>query len=87
MSYGVHFPDLYRGAAAYVDKILAGANPGDLPIRQRTLCSEAVVETYENRRSGPAVARLLSRQRDINDIKHDRMIRNIHVNGVAYLSE
>ena len=36
ISYGVSYPDLYRRASTYIDRILKGANPADLPIEQPT---------------------------------------------------
>ena len=36
MSYGVSIVDLYRRTATYVDKILKGGNPSDIPVEQPT---------------------------------------------------
>jgi putative tryptophan/tyrosine transport system substrate-binding protein len=42
MGYGPSFSDLYRRASTYVDKILKGASPADLPIEQPTTFDFAV---------------------------------------------
>jgi putative ABC transport system substrate-binding protein len=42
MSYGVDLPDLFRQAATYVDRILRGEKPADLPVQQPTKFELAV---------------------------------------------
>jgi putative tryptophan/tyrosine transport system substrate-binding protein len=54
MFYGASLPRMYRQAASYVDKILKGARPGDLPIERPTQL-ELVVNLRSAKRSGIAI--------------------------------
>jgi putative ABC transport system substrate-binding protein len=52
MSYGFEPLDLFRRSAAYVDRILRGENPGDLPVQLPTR-----FEFFINRRAARALGR------------------------------
>ena len=56
MSYGVNLPDLARQTAMYVEKILKGAKPAELPVEQPTKL-EIVLNLKTAKELGLAVSR------------------------------
>ena len=62
MSYGVSVADLFRRSAIYVDRILKGANPGELPIEQPTKF-ELVINLKAAQQIGLTIPRTCCRER------------------------
>ncbi|MEO8740593.1 MAG: ABC transporter substrate-binding protein, partial [Casimicrobiaceae bacterium] len=58
MAYAVNYPDLYRRFASYIDKILKGARPADLPVEQ-PLKFELVINTTTAKSLGLVIPKTL----------------------------
>ena len=56
MAYGVNFADLYRRAATYVDKILKGRRPAELPVEQ-PMKFELIINLKAAKHIGVTIAR------------------------------
>jgi hypothetical protein len=63
LSYGADFADMFRRAASYVDRILGGATPSELPVQMPTKYVMAVNTKTVVTFFGPIVVRLLRRDR------------------------
>ena len=54
MTYGPNYPELYRRTATYVDKILKGAKPADIPV-ERSMKFEFVINLIAAKKIGVTI--------------------------------